>query len=236
MAGHHKGTLYCLPSLLGGDDARYIPDIVKETVQRLDHFIVEHPKSARHYLRKIGFRKDFDTVHMEVLDKRTEVMEWITFLQPLQEGHSIGLLSEAGAPGIADPGAQVVQLAHEQRLPVVPLPGPSSILLTVMGAGLNGQSFTFHGYLPIDKKERQRELKRLEQLAATGQTQLFMEAPYRNNKLLEDVLANCAPDTRLCIAVNLTLPNGWIRTQSIQQWQRQVPNLHKQPALFALGK
>ena len=236
MALPDKGTLYCIPSLLGGDDPRMIPDVVKETVQTLDHFIVEHPKSARHYLRKIGFQKDFDTVNMEVLDKRTEVMEWFTFLQPLQEGHSIGLISEAGAPGVADPGAQVIQLAHEQGLSVVPLPGPSSILLTVMGAGLNGQSFTFHGYLPIDKKERQREIKRLEQLAATGQTQLFMEAPYRNHKLLEDILASCSPDTRLCIAVNLTLPKGWIKTKSIRQWQQQLPNLHKQPALFALGK
>ena len=173
---------------------------------------------------------------MEVLDKRTEVAEWMSLLQPALEGHDVGIISEAGAPGIADPGAQVVSLAHQLGIRVVPLPGPSSILLALMASGLNGQSFAFHGYLPIDKKERARELRRLEQQAAGGQTQLFMEAPYRNNQLIADILQQCHPDTLLLIAANLTLPNALIRTQTIGKWKGRVPDLHKQPAIFGLGK
>lgn len=236
MTGPNKGILYCIPSLLGGEDARFIPDVVKETVQQLDHFLVEHPKAARHFLRRIGYQKHFDHIQMTVLNKHTDVMEQLSMLQPLLNGHAVGLLSEAGAPGIADPGGDIIALAHEHGIPVVPLPGPSSILLTVMAAGLNGQSFTFNGYLPIDKKERQFTIKKMEQAAASGQTQLFMEAPYRNNKLLQDVLHTCAPTTRLCIAVNLTLPKGWVKTKTIQQWQQHTPDLHKQPAMFALGQ
>lgn len=236
MSDTAKGTLYCIPSLLGGHDAAYIPDVVKTTVANLSHFIVEYPKSARQFLRQIGFQRHFDEVWMEVLDKRTEVAEWMSLLQPALEGHDVGIISEAGAPGIADPGAQVVSLAHQLGIRVVPLPGPSSILLALMASGLNGQSFAFHGYLPIDKKERARELRRLEQQAAGGQTQLFMEAPYRNNQLIADILQQCHPDTLLLIAANLTLPNALIRTQTIGKWKGHVPDLHKQPAIFGLGK
>lgn len=228
-------TLYLIPSLLGESGPNVIPDVVKQVVQALDVFIVEHPKTARHYLRAIGYDKDFDTVTMYVLDKHTEPTESYHFLDAAKEGKSIGLISEAGAPGVADPGTSMVALAHQKGIRVKPLPGPSSILLALMVSGMNGQAFRFHGYLPIDRKERIRTLKYLEGQASQGVTQIFMEAPYRNNKLLEDVMTALQPTTKLCIAANLTLPNEFVRMLSVEKWKGHIPNLHKQPAIFLIG-
>ena len=231
-----KGTLYLIPSLLGGTDAGIIPDHTRQVALELDVFIVENAKSARHFLRAIGYTRHFDSVTMFELGKHTDPLDTLTYLDPLKEGRSIGLISEAGAPAVADPGSNMVLRAHQSGYRVVPLAGPSSILLALMASGLGGQQFTFHGYLPIDRTERQQALRRLEQQAALGYTQLFMETPYRNNKLLADITATCQNDTLLGIAANLTLPDAFVRTQSISQWRSHLPDLHKKPAIFLIGK
>ncbi len=232
-----KGSLYLIPSLMGGQDSSIIPDAVKSLVQRLDVYIVENAKSARHFMRQIGFKGHFDQIEMLELNKRTDPTEMYHFLDACEEGRDIGLISEAGAPAIADPGAEIVSLAHIKGIRVHPMTGPSSIILALMASGLNGQQFTFHGYLPIDSKARQHKLKQLEQQsAAWRQSQIFMEAPYRNKALLADILKVCHADTKLCIAANLTLGNEFIRTRSIAEWKRQTPELHKKPAIFILLK
>lgn len=231
-----KATLYIIPSLLGGTDAGIIPEHTRQVAMELDAFIVENAKSARHFLRTIGYTRDFDTVAMHELGKHTDPLETIHYLDPLAEGRSIGLISEAGAPAVADPGSNMVLRAHQNGHRVVPLAGPSSILLALMASGLGGQQFTFHGYLPIERKERQHALRRLEQQAALGYTQIFMETPYRNNKLLADITATCQDETLLGIAANLTLPDALVRTQSIKQWRSKLPDLHKKPAIFLIGK
>jgi 16S rRNA (cytidine1402-2'-O)-methyltransferase len=158
------------------------------------------------------------------------------FLAPVLEGENLGLLSEAGVPCVADPGAAIVQAAHQRGVQVVPLSGPSSIIMALMASGLNGQNFAFNGYLPIDKNERMRKLKHLELLSRKEkQTQLFMEAPYRNNQLLEDILRTCDDHTRLCIAADLTLPDEFLFTKTIKEWRQNKPDLHKRPVMFAIG-
>jgi len=232
-----KGTLYLIPSLMGSQDASLIPEAVKELTQRLRVYIVENAKSARHFLRDIGFQGDFNEIKMLELNKRTEPEEMYHFLDDADRGVDIGLISEAGAPAIADPGAEIVAFAHRKMIPVHPLPGPSSIMLALMASGLNGQHFCFQGYLPIDTKARQRTIKRLEQeSSARNQSQIFMEAPYRNKALMADILKVCHDETKLCIAANLTMKNEMIRTRSIAEWRSRVPELHKKPAIFILMK
>lgn len=234
-AGDKKGSLYLIPSALGEDATNVIPEYVKQRVQELDEFIVENEKTARRYLRSIGFKKNFDEVKLHPISKHTAPEETIHYLDNIEKGSSIGLLSEAGAPGVADPGAEIVNMAHHKGIKVVPMVGPSSILLALMASGMNGQSFAFHGYLPIEKKERVRALKNLEiQSLNNNQSQIFMEAPYRNNKLLEDIITACHPDTSLCIAVNITMSNEMIKTKSVGTWKKGQPDLHKKPAIFIL--
>ena len=231
-------ALYLIPVLLGDTSVeRVLPAYNKEIVLGIRHFIVEDVRSARRFLKKVDKDFDIDGSLFYPLNKHTSPEEISGYLKPLEEGHSMGVISEAGCPAIADPGADVVALAQRKHLQVVPLVGPSSIILSVMGAGFNGQSFAFNGYLPIEAAERAKKLKLLEQRAYTEhQTQLFIETPYRNNKMVEDILANCRPQTRLCIAANITCEDEYIVTRTLKEWRGHVPDLSKQPCIFLIYK
>ena len=231
-------ALYLIPVLLGDTSVeRVLPAYNKEIVLGIRHFIVEDVRSARRFLKKVDKDFDIDRSQFYPLNKHTSPEEISGYLKPLEEGHSMGVISEAGCPAVADPGADVVALAQRKNLQVVPLVGPSSIILSVMGAGFNGQSFAFNGYLPIEAPERAKKLKLLEQRAYTEhQTQLFIETPYRNNKMVEDILANCRPQTRLCIAANITCEDEYIVTRTLKEWRGHVPDLSKQPCIFLIYK
>jgi 16S rRNA (cytidine1402-2'-O)-methyltransferase len=231
-----KGFLYLIPSTLGSDQALpFLAPSVIEVVLALDHFIVENLRSARRFLRKCGYEKNFDDVVFYELNMRTDPSEWSTMVQPMLKGISMGIISEAGVPAVADPGSEIVALAHRKLIKVKPLVGPSSILLALMGSGLNGQGFTFNGYLPRKDNERVRALKKLEGLSRkTGFTQIFMDTPYRNIAMLEDIVEHLSPSTQLCIAVNLTLPDEKIITMELSQWRKSNISLHKKPAMFLM--
>ncbi len=230
------GKLYLIPTTLGETEPlEVLPISIKQAIETIDHYIVENEKSARHFIKKILPRKSQPELKIEQLNKFTEAERIPAFLDPCLLGQNIGVLSEAGCPGIADPGAEVVRLAHEKGIQVVPLVGPSSILLALMASGLNGQNFAFNGYLPIEAGERKRSLKMLERLShEKNQTQLFIETPYRNDKLFQDVTKHLAPGTRLCLAVDITLPTEFIRTKTINEWRNESPDLHKRPAIFLI--
>lgn len=232
------GQLFLIPSSLGDNTIHTIPPHTQAVAHALRHFIAERAKTARHFLKALGTPVPFGEMTFFELNKQTPLTEVEAFLQPALAGHDIGLLSEAGCPGVADPGAVAVAAAHRLGIRVVPLVGPSSILLSLMASGLNGQNFAFQGYLGVKKPDRIRDLKRLEGLALRHQqTQIFIETPYRNTALIEDALAALAPATRFCIAANLTLPNEYIETHTIQEWRtRSLPDLHKQPTIFLIGK
>lgn len=241
---HTKGTLYLLPTPLDDtgsrDDAALytLPSYAIELCHRLDYFIAERAKSARRFLKSTGLSQPISELHLVEITKRTPPEEWRQFLQPAEAGEDIGLLSEAGCPGIADPGARIVALAHERNIPVVPVVGPSSILLALIASGLNGQAFCFHGYLSPKRPQLKKELQRLEQeVHRTGSTQLFMETPYRNQQIVETVLQTLSPDLAFGIAADLTLPSQFIQTRPIKTWkQSPPPDLHKRPCIFLLGK
>ena len=207
-------ALYLLPVTLGDTLLETVlPSYNKEVIVGIRHFIVEDVRSARRFLKKVDREIDIDALTFYPLNKHTSPEELSGYLQPLEAGHSMGVISEAGCPAVADPGADVVAIAQRKNLKVVPLVGPSSIILSVMGSGFNGQSFAFHGYLPIEAGERGKKLKMLEQRVYTEQqTQLFIETPYRNNKMVDDILHNCRPQTKLCIAANLTCEGEYIKT------------------------
>ena len=231
-------ALYLIPVLLG-DTAleRVLPAYNQEVVRGIRHFIVEDVRSARRFLKKVDKDFDIDGSLFYPLNKHTSPEEISGYLKPLEEGHSMGVISEAGCPAVADPGAEVVALAQRKHLKVIPLVGPSSIILSVMGAGFNGQSFAFNGYLPIEAADRAKCLKLLEQRAYTEQqTQIFIETPYRNNRLVEDILATCRPQTRLCIAANITCDEEFIMTRTLKEWRGHVPDLTKQPCIFLIYK
>lgn len=229
-------ALYLIPVTLGDTAIESVlPSYNKEVILAIKHFIVEDVRSARRFLKKVDKEIDIDSLAFYVLNKHTSPNELSDFLQPLLNGHSVGVISEAGCPAIADPGADVVAIAQRKNLKVVPLVGPSSILLSVMGSGFNGQSFAFHGYLPIDSGERSKKLKILEQrIYSEQQTQLFIETPYRNNKMLEDILQSCKPQTKLCIAANLTTEGEYIKTKTVKEWKGKTPDLTKIPCIFLL--
>ena len=233
---HKKGKLYLIPTPLGENNTPVIPEYVSQIIHQLSIFIVEKAKTARRYIKATGHPKAISTLTFSELNKRIDYSEWSQYLQPIEMGHDIGLLSEAGCPGVADPGAEIVHLAHQKNIEVIPLVGPSSILLALMASGMNGQSFTFHGYLSPKRELVGKDLKKLEQTAQKfKQTQLFIETPYRNNQLVEQALKVLNPKTRFCIAMDLTLPNQYIITKTIAQWQKtKLPNLHKRPAVFLL--
>lgn len=231
------GKLILIPSSLGESDQSNIPEYVKEIIKPLRYFAVERDRTARRTLRSLGYTADFDEVQLFDIGKHSDKEEVLSCLIPLLEGHDMGVLSEAGMPCVADPGEFLVQLAQENKIQVKPLVGPNSILLALAASGLNGQNFAFNGYLPIPKKERQNALKNLERhMFKTGQTQLFIETPYRNHAMIEDVIASCNANTLFCVASNLTLPNESIRTMRIEDWKKEKLNYHKRPAVFLIGK
>ncbi len=230
------GKLYLIPSSMGENAVQALPQYVLEIVHQLDIFIAERPKTARRFLKSIQTPVPFAEMTFYELNKYTDAAERNTFLDVAFEGKDIGLLSEAGCPGVADPGAEIVAMAHRRGVEVVPFVGPSSILLALMASGMNGQQFAFSGYLPAKPIERVKALKREENLSSSNnQTRIFIETPYRNNPLVQDVLKTLSASTLFSIAVDLTLPSQYIRTKSIQDWRKQdLPDLHKRPAIFLL--
>ena len=231
-------ALYLLPVTLGDTPIEQVlPPYNKEIIVRLKHFIVEDVRSARRFLKKVDRELDIDSLTFYTLNKHTCGEEISDYLKPLEAGFSMGVISEAGCPAVADPEADVVSIAQKKNLKVVPLVGPSSILLSVMASGFNGQSFAFYGYLPIEAAQRSKMIKNLEQrVYAENQTQLFIETPYRNNKMAEDILRNCRPQTKLCIAAGLTCQEEYIKTRTIKEWQGKLPDLSKIPCIFLLYK
>lgn len=231
-----KGKLYLIPTPLGAEGSHALPDYVTNIIQQLDIFIVEKAKTARHFVKSMQPVKPISALTFLELNKRTTESEWRNYLSATEAGKDIGLLSEAGCPGIADPGAVIVNIAHQKGITVVPMVGPSSILLALIASGMQGQRFAFHGYLSPKRELVGKDLKRLEQLAKKyHQTQIFIETPYRNQQLVEQALKVLRPDTNFCIAIDLTLPQEWILSQSIAKWKSQdLPNLRKRPAVFLI--
>lgn len=232
-----KGKLYLLPTPLHETAIATIPDYVIQQIHQLDFFIVERARTARHFIKATKTPKPIQALTILELTKHTPQEEWQNFLQAAEKGQDIGLMSEAGCPGVADPGAQIVQLAHAKAIEVVPMVGPSSILLALMASGMNGQQFCFHGYLSVKKPQLIQDLKRLEQLALRQQqTQIFIETPYRNNGLLETALEHLLPETYFCVACNLTAPDSLVVNKKIKEWRKiTLPNLDKLPTVFLIG-
>lgn len=230
-------TLYLIPNILSdSNDGDFFSLHVKKQVHHLRHFIVENEKAARALIKKLELATPQPELVIRLWNEHSRKEDLPEVAELLQQ-HDTGIISEAGLPCVADPGADIVKSAHSKGIPVVPLPGASSIFMALMASGMSGQSFVFHGYLPIDKPMRSKKLKEMEmQASRLNQTQLFMEAPYRNNQLLEDVIKNCLPETRLCIAMNITAPDEFIKTQALKQWAAQKPDLHKKPVIFVMGK
>ena len=231
-------ALYLIPNLLGETPVEQVlPAYNHEIIMGIRHFIVEDVRTARRFLKQVDRSIDIDQLTFYTLNKHTNPEEVASMLKPLEEGSPMGVISEAGCPAVADPGADVVAIAQRKGLKVVPLVGPSSIILAVMGSGFNGQSFAFNGYLPIEPDERIKTLKKLEQRAySENQTQLFIETPYRNAKMMADIINACRPQTRLCIAAGLTTQDEYICTRIVKEWRGQLPDLSKIPCIFLIYK
>ena len=237
------GKLYLIPITLSNPGETSVvpedvlPQAVKRVIDFIDDYIVENEKTARKFIKSIHPDKKQPDLKINTLNKHTEISAHHEFIQPLLNGKNIGLMSESGCPGIADPGAVIVKLAHEKGIQVIPLVGPSSILLALMASGMNGQSFAFNGYLPIDKNDKKQALKMYERLSQEkNQTQLFIETPYRNNKLMEDLLQLLQPSTLLCVACDITLPTEFIKTKAINEWKKEKADLHNRPCIFIIHK
>lgn len=233
-----KGKLYLIPTTLGESDPMdVLPQTVKRAIDFIDHYIVENEKTARRFIKAVNAQKVQAELKISLLNKHTEVSEHNAMIKPCLEGINVGLMSEAGCPGVADPGAVIVKIAHEKGIQVVPLVGPSSILLAMMASGMNGQSFAFNGYLPIDKNDKKSALKNFEKMSSDkNQSQIFIETPYRNNKLLEDILSALQPNTHLCIAADITLPTEYIKTLRVADWKKTKVDLHNRPTIFIIHK
>ncbi|TAJ12367.1 SAM-dependent methyltransferase [Marinilabiliaceae bacterium JC017] len=231
-----QGKLYMIPNTLGESPIEFnLPADNIALIKSLKYFIVENERTARRFLKRVDKDIVIDDLTFFILDKYTRRDDLPRYLNPIKLGNSIGILSEAGCPGVADPGADVVRLAHEKGIRIMPLIGPSSILLSLMASGMNGQSFTFHGYLPLKKGETAKTIKHVEEISINkNQTQIFIEAPFRNGRLLEDLVNSCKPSTRLCVACDITLDTEFIRTKTIAQWKGKLPNIHKRPTIFLL--
>lgn len=231
-----KGKLFLIPTVLADDTAaQVISPQVREVILHTKFFLVENLRTARRYISSLKLGLTIDDISLELLDKDTPSQQLVSLMEPLLSGEDMGIISEAGCPGIADPGALAVAYAHQKGIQVVPLAGPSSLFLALMGSGFSGQSFAFHGYLPIDKKDRVAALKRLEQEShREKRAQLFMETPFRNNQLLADALQTLSPYTQLCIAKNLTAADEMIQSKSVAAWKLNAPDLHKVPTVFIL--
>ena len=230
-------TLYLIPTTLGETDLNSVlPFGNFQIINNLKYFIVEDLRSARRFLKRVNREIDIDELTFFELNKHTDLVDLQKFITPLLNGNDVGVISEAGCPCTADPGAIVVELAHKNGIKVVPLVGPSSILLSLMASGFNGQNFAFNGYLPIDKKARIHKLKMLENIAlAENQTQIFIETPYRNNQLLQDIIENLKPQTKLCIACELTMANEFVKTLQLGDWKKNKADFNKKPAIFLIG-
>ncbi len=231
------GKVYLIPTVIA-DDTQHgvIPQQVKDVIASLDYFLVENLRTARRYVSSLKLGLHIESLQFELLDKKTPATQLQQLMHPVQKGRSVGILSESGCPGIADPGAQAVEYAHQQQIEVVPLVGPSSILMALMASGFNGQSFVFHGYIPIDKNQKVKKIKAMEADAVKlSQTQIFMDTPYRNQALLQDLIANCQPTTRLSIARGITGKQELVQTKSIKEWKNgPLPDLRKIPTIFSL--
>ncbi|WP_396161076.1 SAM-dependent methyltransferase [Flavobacterium sp.] len=243
MKSNSLGKLYLIPITLSNPGETTVvpedvlPQTIKRTIDFIDYYIVENEKTARKFIKSIHPEKKQPDLKISVLNKHTEIAEHNDFIQPLLRGENIGLMSESGCPGVADPGAVIVKLAHEKGIQVVPLVGPSSILLALMASGMNGQSFAFNGYLPIDKNDKKQALKSFERLSQEkNQSQLFIETPYRNNKLMEDLLQILQANTYLCVACDITLPTEYIKTKTVNQWKKEKADLHNRPCIFIIHK
>jgi 16S rRNA (cytidine1402-2'-O)-methyltransferase len=235
---YQMGTLFLIPTTLGGEGfPAVIPQAVQEIAIGLRHFAVEEVKTARRYLRKLDRTFPIDDSEFFEVKKNTPAYELTQIIKVLQEGHDVGIISEAGCPGIADPGADLVAMAHKNNIHVKPLTGPSSILLALIGSGMNGQSFIFHGYLPKDKKDRVRKLKDMEmETRKSKQTQIFMDTPFRSNHVMDDMVNELLEDTLVCVASQLTLEDEDIRTMTVKKWKEKAYDLSKRPAIFIIGK
>ncbi|MCF6307991.1 MAG: SAM-dependent methyltransferase [Flavobacteriaceae bacterium] len=233
-----QGNLYLIPCTLGETaPLEVLPLLVKKAVEEIDIYIVENEKIARRFIKNICPKKSQPDLHISLINKYTEASEIPNMLLPCLDGQDVGVISDAGCPGIADPGAAVVEQAHLKGIKVVPLVGPSSILLAMMASGFNGQNFSFNGYLPIDKRERRIEIKRLERLSEEqNQSQLFIETPYRNNQMLESIISTLQPQSKLCVACDITLSTEYIKTLTANEWKKTKVDLHKRPTLFIIQK
>ena len=231
-----KGTLYLIPSLLGESQVDAVfPPVNREVISRIKHFIVEEMRTARRFLKKICPEIEIDSLTFTLYNEHTSSTDASFFLEPLLNGHDAGIISEAGTPCVADPGSLVVRLAHESGIRIVPLVGPSSILLALMASGFNGQNFAFLGYLPADKMLRVRKIKELEKtILEKDQTQIFIETPYRNRQVFESLIRVCRPESQLCLATDISGIHEVIKSQSIADWQNQKPDIHKRPTIFLL--
>lgn len=233
-----KGKLYVIPTRLGDDvPLEVLPISIKKVLEQVNHYIVENEKPARRFIKKVSPSKSQKSLIINSVNKYTDIAEIPSYLEPCLNGLPMGIMSDAGCPGVADPGAEVIRIAHEKNIKVVPLVGPSSILLAMMSSGMNGQNFTFNGYLPIDKGERKFTIKQLEKISLEkNQAQIFIETPYRNDKMLEDLKMILHPNTRLCIACNITLTTEFITTKTIEEWKNTEIDLHKKPTIFILQR
>lgn len=229
------GTLFLVPTILSEEALHVIPQYVFDITNKLTVFFVENEKTARRYLRKSGFTASFETTPILPLNEHTDAATVSTYVEYLKQGTDCALMSEAGVPAVADPGSVLVRFCHQNNIRVVPLVGPSSILLALMGSGLNGQQFHFHGYIPVKQPQRKQYIQHMEAETKKGVTQIFIETPYRNNAILQDILSACSSDVLLCIAYDLTGTKESIRTQPISYWKKHVPVLEKIPAIFLLG-
>ena len=234
-----ENALYLLPVTLGDTEIdNVLPSYNREIIRQIKFFIVENVRSARRFLKKVDREINIDELTFYLMDKHTDAAKMASYLKPLEEGNAMGVISEAGCPAVADPGADVVAVAQRKNLRVIPMVGPSSIIMSVMGSGFNGQSFAFNGYLPIEPAERTKRIKQLETRAYTeDQTQLFIETPYRNHKMLEELLRTCKPSTRLCIASGITCAEEYIHTHTIAEWKKiKLHDLSKIPTIFLIYK
>jgi 16S rRNA (cytidine1402-2'-O)-methyltransferase len=233
----NKGKLYLIPTILGDNtQLATLPASILNHIKEIDVFIVENLRTSRRHIKNIYPEKDIDSTTFYAYGKHDTLNLEQDFLPHILNGKNVGLLSEAGLPCIADPGSKIVEYAHDFRIDIVPLVGPSSILLALMASGMNGQNFAFTGYLPIDKNERIKTLRHLESLTKkTGQTQIFMETPYRNHQLFDSILKSCNNNTRLCIASDITLPTEKIKTKTIIEWKQTTIDIHKKPTIFLIA-
>ncbi|WP_062060548.1 SAM-dependent methyltransferase [Aquimarina longa] len=233
-----KGKLYLIPTRLGDDmPLEVLPISIKKVLEQVNHYIVENEKPARRFIKKVSPSKSQRAITINTVNKYTDTSEIPDYLIPCLNGEPIGLLSDAGCPGIADPGAEVIKIAHEKGITVTPLVGPSSIVLAMMSSGMNGQNFTFNGYLPIDKNERKSTIKYLEKISLEkNQSQIFIETPYRNDKMFADLTTILHPSTRLCIACDITLTTEFIATKTIEKWKKEIVNLHKRPTIYIIQR